>query len=92
MRGIRLTAVGEVDRLAQTPLPAATEIEPIGERRMWAGDAWQQAAVYDMDAVLPGVTIAGPAAIVSPFTTIILGPGETARVSTDGDVLIDIED
>jgi N-methylhydantoinase A len=58
---------------------------------MWVGDAWHDADVYEMSAVLPGVTVAGPAAIVSPFTTIILGPGETARATRDGDVVIDIE-
>jgi len=90
VRGIRLTAVGEVDRVAQTPLPSAGGITALGRRRMWVGDGWHDAAVYDLDAVLPGVTVEGPAAIVSPFTTIILAPGETARSTTDGDVVIDI--
>ncbi len=58
---------------------------------MWVGDAWHDAAVYDLESVLPGVTVDGPAAIVSPFTTIILGPGETARSTADGDVVIEIE-
>lgn len=89
VRGIRLKAVGEVERPAQTALPSATEITPLGSRRMWVGDAWHDAAVYDLDAVLPGVTVDGPAAIVSPFTTIILGPEETARSTPDGDVVID---
>ena len=90
VRGIRLTAVGEVDKVAQTPLPPAKDITALGRRRMWVGDGWHDAAVYDLDAVLPGVTVEGPAAIVSPFTTIILAPGETARSTTDGDVVIDI--
>jgi N-methylhydantoinase A len=91
VRGIRLAAIGAVDVLAQTPLPSATEVQPRGHRRMWVGDAWHESAVYDMTDVLPGVTVTGPAAIVSPFTTIILAPGETARVTADGDVVIDIE-
>ena len=90
VRGIRLTAVGEVDKVAQTPLPPATDITTLGQRRMWVGDGWHDAAVYDLDSVLPGVTVAGPAAVVSPFTTIILAPGETARSTSDGDVVIDI--
>ena len=91
VRGIRLTAVGEVDPLAQTPLPTATDVQPRGHRRMWVGDAWHESAVYDMADVLPGVTVTGPAAVVSPFTTIIVAPDETARVTADGDVVIDIE-
>ena len=43
-----------------------------------------------MDELLPGVTVSGPAAIVGPFTTIIVGPGEFARATTDGDVLIEL--
>jgi N-methylhydantoinase A len=73
VRGLRLTAEGEVEVSAQTPLPSATRVEPTGSRRMWVGDAWHDGAVFDMDAVLPGVTVTGPAAIVSPFTTIIVG-------------------
>ena len=90
VRGIRLTAVGEVDKAAQTPLPSARDITALGRRRIWVGDGWHDAAVYDLDSVLPGVTIAGPAAIVSPFTSIILAPGETARSTTDGDVVVEI--
>ena len=90
VRGVRLTAVGEVDRVAQSALPNAREIASLGRRRMWVGDGWHDAAVYALDAVLPGVTVRGPAAIVSPFTTIILAPGETARSSTDGDLVIDV--
>ena len=92
VRGIRLTAIGDVDRLVQAPLPPATDIEPRGQRRMWVGDAWHDADVYDMAAVLPGVTVVGPAAITSPFTTIIVGPGETARATADGDVVVEIGD
>jgi N-methylhydantoinase A/oxoprolinase/acetone carboxylase beta subunit len=47
--------------------------------------------MYDMADVLPEVTVTVPAAIVSPFTTIILAPAETARVTADGDVVIAIE-
>ena len=76
--------------MAQTALPPASEIRSLGHRRMWVGDGWHDAALYNLDAVLPGVTVSGPAAIVSPFTTIILAPGETARSTTDGDVVIEI--
>ena len=90
VRGIRLTAIGEVDRPVQIALASADEIESLGRRSIWVEDGWHDAAVYDLDTVLPGVTVTGPAAIVSPFTTIILGPGESARSTADGDVVIDI--
>jgi N-methylhydantoinase A len=91
VRGVRLTAVGEVEPLAQTPLTEVQSIEPTGQRTIWVGDAWHDAAVYDMDTVRPGVTVSGPAAIVSPFTTVILGPGEQVKATPEGDLLIELE-
>jgi N-methylhydantoinase A len=91
LRGIRLTAVGEVERPADAELPHATGIEPIAHRRMWIGESWHDAApVYAMSGVLPGVQVSGPAAISSPFTTVILSPGEVARVTATGDMVIDL--
>jgi N-methylhydantoinase A len=91
LRGIRLTAVGEVERLAEAELPTATAIEPIAQRRMWIGDSWREGApIYEMRDMLAGVTVIGPAAIRSPFTTVILGPDERARVTPFGDMLIDL--
>ena len=44
-----------------------------------------------MDDVLPGITITGPAAITSSFTTIIVGPGESAWPTSNGDILIELD-
>jgi N-methylhydantoinase A len=90
LRGIRLTAIGEVERPADAELRTATTIDPIAHRRMWIGESWHEAApVYSMSDVLPGIAISGPAAITSPFTTVILGPGEVANVTATGDILIE---
>jgi len=91
VRGIRLTAVGDVEQLVLAELPVATDIGARGHRRMWVGDAWHDAAVYEMAEVLPGVTVTGPAAVVSPFTTIILGPGEIAACTPAGDIVITLD-
>jgi N-methylhydantoinase A len=91
LRGIRLTAIGEVERPADAELRTATTIDPIAHRRMWIGESWHEAApVYSMSDVLPGIAISGPAAITSPFTTVILGPGEVANVTATGDILIEL--
>jgi N-methylhydantoinase A len=92
VRGIRLTAVGEVDRPAETAPPSATSISPTGHRRMWVGERWHDSVpLYTMDDVLPGITITGPAAITSSFTTIIVGPGESAWPTSNGDILIELD-
>ena len=92
VRGLRLTAVGEVEQANQTRIPSSTDIKSLHHRRIHINGSWHDAAVYDMAAVLPGVTVQGPAAVVSPFTTVILGPGENAHAATDGDLIIEIDD
>jgi N-methylhydantoinase A len=89
---VRLIAVGEVDQPADLVLEPATSLVATGNRRMWVGQQWQDAVpIYDMQDLRPGVTITGPAAVTSAFTTVILAPGETARSTSDGDVLIDLD-
>lgn len=58
---------------------------------MWAADGWQrQAPFYDFSSLRPGASIEGPAAVQSPFTTVILRPGDVAEVTEGGDLLIDV--
>jgi N-methylhydantoinase A/oxoprolinase/acetone carboxylase beta subunit len=91
LRGVRLVAVGEVSQPADPALDAAGAPEPKGKRRMYVGDAWHdEVPVYDMTAFRPGVTLSGPAAITGPFTTVIVGPGERAQATPQGDILIDL--
>lgn len=91
VRGVRLTAVGEVDPPADLSLDAADAITPTGHRRMWIADEWHDATpLYDMDDLRPGVSITGPAAVKSAFTTVILAPGEVARATEQGDILIEL--
>jgi N-methylhydantoinase A len=92
LRGVRLTAVGEVDPPRELALNPVSTVSPTGHRRMWSGEQWHDAApLYDMDDIRPGVTITGPAAIKSAFTTVILAAGETAQATEQGDILIDLD-
>jgi N-methylhydantoinase A len=91
LRGVRLTAVGEVEQPVDLVVAAASALEPVDRRRMWIADHWyDEVPIYDMDEVRPGLTISGPAAIKSPFTTIILGASEAAKATEQGDILIEI--
>jgi N-methylhydantoinase A len=91
VRGVRLTAVGQVDPPADLTLEAADAITPTGHRRMWIAEDWHDATpLYDMDDLRPGVSITGPAAVKSAFTTVILAPGEVARSTAQGDILIEL--
>ena len=92
LRGVRLVAVGEVSQPADLVLERADlDRADAVRRRMWIGDGWHDdVPVYDMADVRPGVTITGPAAIAGPFTTVIVGPGERAQATPEGDILIDL--
>jgi N-methylhydantoinase A len=91
VRGIRLTAVGEVDQIAPRVLEHGSTPRPMGHRDMWAGDGWQRdSPYYDFADVRPGSSIEGPAAVQSPFTTVILRPGDVAGLTEGGDLLIDV--
>jgi N-methylhydantoinase A/oxoprolinase/acetone carboxylase beta subunit len=91
VRGIRLTAVGEVDKIAPVTLQPGATPPPLGHRDMWSGDGWQrQAPYYDFSSARPGSSIEGPAAVQSPFTTVILRPGDVAELTAGGDLLIDV--
>jgi N-methylhydantoinase A len=92
LRGVRLTAVGEVDKPATPAVPpAATSLEPIARRDIWLEGEWRRdAPVYDEAAMAPGSAVTGPAAVQGPFTTVILRPGDRAEATAAGDLLIDV--
>lgn len=47
-----------------------------------------EAAAYDFDKLLPGNTLAGPAIIWTPITTIVVNPGQTATCDGYKNILI----
>ncbi|MGH8919633.1 MAG: hydantoinase/oxoprolinase family protein, partial [Actinomycetes bacterium] len=92
IRGVRLTAVGRVDKPRPvTGEPGAPSPEPVRYRRLWGADSWHdQAPVWDLATLGTASTVVGPGLIQSPFTTIVLRPGDTARARADGDVIVDV--
>jgi N-methylhydantoinase A len=66
--------------------PAPTGRAPaaaISTRKIWLG-AWQDVPVFDFDALAPGQEIPGAAIVESPTTTVLLRPGDHARVNRVG--------
>jgi len=91
VRGIRLIATGLVAPPGELVLEESSGLEPISRRRVYAGEAWHDdVPVYDGDALRPGVPIVGPALVQSRFTTIVLAPGDDARMRPNGDVLVEV--
>ena len=80
----RVAVVGLLSALPQEPdLPEVPPAAPRGERRTYLDD-WVTSPLYDFDALAPKQTIAGPAIIESPMTTVLLREGEVATVTPLG--------
>ena len=91
VRGIRLVATGLVDQPGELLLDETGLVEPIGHRRVFAGDTWHDGVpVYDGDAVRPGAPVVGPALIQSRFTTLVLARGDEAQMRPNGDILVEV--
>jgi N-methylhydantoinase A len=80
----RVAVAGILSALPQEPnLPEAPPAAARSERRTYLDD-WVTSPVYDFDTLAPKQTIAGPAIVESPMTTVLLRPGETATVTPLG--------
>jgi N-methylhydantoinase A len=90
VRGLRLIATGLVDRPEPLVLAEAALPEAVARRRLFAGDTWTDAPVYHAAELAPGPELAGPAIVQSRFTTLVLRPGDVARVLPNGDTLVDV--
>ena len=67
-------------------LVAQEERAPSRRRAYYSGHGWQDADVRDFPSLRE--ELPGPAIIESPFTTVVLPPGSTARSTATGSLLI----
>ncbi len=80
----RAVVIGVLPDLPREPdIAARVPGVPVGERRIHIG-GWVSAPVYRLDDLAPGQAIAGPAVVESAMTTVLLRPGNTARVTAQG--------
>jgi len=80
----RVAAVGELPDLAEQRLPPAPSApDPVGARRIHLGE-WRRAPLYELDALGPGQSFAGPAVVEAETTTVLLGQGDVAKVTEHG--------
>jgi N-methylhydantoinase A len=79
----------EPARSGATPQPF--KAKPTRFRTAFFGDVKSVATpVHRGSELAPGATLAGPAVIEEPTTTIVLYPGMTTRVSADGNFIVQI--
>ncbi len=60
-----------------------------GTRRAYLG-GWREVPVYSMDRLPTGARIEGPAIIESDFTTVLVEPGDSARVDRFGGIELQV--
>ncbi|RVT89566.1 hydantoinase/oxoprolinase family protein [Rhodovarius crocodyli] len=84
---IRVTATGRLPRPEPAPVVPSTGTALKGKRRVFTGDTWQEAGVWDRDSIAGTDTITGPAIIEEAFATHFIAPGWTARLGTAGAII-----
>jgi N-methylhydantoinase A len=91
LRGLRLTAIGGVDKMVPLELGStATPPDPVGKRRTWLAGGWVDVPAFEAAELLPGMLVGGPAVVTSPFTTLVLRPGDRCAMTSDGDLLVEV--
>jgi N-methylhydantoinase A len=64
-----------------------------GTRRAYfpGADGWVETAVYDRYRLGIGDELAGPAVVEEEGSTLVVGPGATARVAESGNIVMTLE-
>ena len=91
---LRVTAIGKLPRIAQLDHASTGDVAAsLGSRRVYMGE-WRDVPTYAADGLPAGAKIPGPAILEAEFTTILVLPGDHARVDAMGGVelAIDLED
>ncbi|TCH96657.1 hydantoinase/oxoprolinase family protein [Roseococcus sp. SYP-B2431] len=86
----RAAASGLLPALPVRPAGAPGPADPLGTRRALLETGWTELPVFAFDALAAEQAIAGPAIIESATTTVLLLPGDVARMDAGGWLAIDV--
>jgi N-methylhydantoinase A len=79
----RLAVIGELPRLPEEPQKiSGTTVGQSKQRHIYLS-GWQDVSVFDLESLLPGATVSGPAIIESATTTIVLRKGDEAVITSN---------
>ena len=88
---LRVTGIGPIERPEIKELEA-TDGEPeralTGRRRVYFGDSWHDAVLYDRSSLFAGDSIEGPAVVEEFGSTLPLAPGFAGDVDSQGNITI----
>jgi N-methylhydantoinase A len=91
---LRVDGFGKIQRPPQPPEPAAVSGVPeaVGKRRVYFDrQGWSEAKIYRRDLLKPGQEIPGPAIVMQRDSTIVVLPGQRARVDKRATIRIAIK-
>jgi N-methylhydantoinase A len=80
----RVAAVGRLPSRPAPLLPMRAETEPMGERRAVVASEPRDLPVWRFDTLAPDQRVHGPAIVESDTTTVLLLPGDAARLDARG--------
>lgn len=69
--------------------PTERRPEPRSRAPLWLDGRWQEVPVYDREALRPGPKLEGPALVAEATGVIVVEPGWTLSMRTDGLVVLD---
>ena len=81
--GIEARAASEKPRLSRLT-GSGKPAKPRGKRRIYLDGGWVNTAIYEGDAMKARQQIKGPAIIEERLTTVVVYPGQTARLDVNG--------
>jgi N-methylhydantoinase A len=67
---------------------APTQAARKGERQVYFSGGWQTAPIFERGDLCANNAIGGPAVIEAPDTTILVNPGQTARMDRFGSLVV----
>ena len=80
----RLAATGVLPRQAVAGREGGSEAAPAATRRIRLAKGAVTAPVHRFETLAPGQAVAGPAIVESDTTTVLLRPGDAARMDARG--------
>ncbi|MGG5886569.1 hydantoinase/oxoprolinase family protein [Falsiroseomonas sp. HC035] len=80
----RVAAIGRLPALPVAVMPACPPSTPMTQRRAYIAGGMRDIPVFAFVALAPGQAVSGPAIVESDTTTVLLLPGDTARLDPRG--------
>ena len=88
---LRVRSIGKAAQLLPCPLPAAdSPAVPKNSVSCYFAEGWKQTPLYELNDLLAGHTLDGPALLIQETNTIVVEPGCTAVITEYGDVKIQV--